>query len=179
MHCTELGKNENLLFYFFLFFYSFNLLYLDDFWIYLLRVVLDFLFHTEWWFLSFYLFYAFLFLSLLVFDNFFLRCEHFMISLVMVLLMKGAWFALTYLCFKDTCFLRVTSTIFLNFLKEQFSQLELNWKNIFRRSLIKASFEDFLLLQNCIICGFCLLSKTFNTVKHILWKSDNPVSITC
>ena len=54
-------------------------------------------------------------ISLLVFLNvsLFVRRDRFMISLVIVLLMKGAWFALTDLFFfKGTFFFRVTSLVF-------------------------------------------------------------------
>ena len=54
-------------------------------------------------------------ISLLVFLNvsLFVRRGRFMISLVIVLLMKGAWFALTDLFFfKGTFFFRVTSLVF-------------------------------------------------------------------
>ena len=89
------------------------------------------------------LLYAFLFISLLVFQKLFLSRDRFIISLVIVFLMKGVWFALTYLFFKDACFLKVTLTVFLDFSKENFSQLELNWKKCISET-IKTSFENFL-----------------------------------
>ena len=56
-------------------------------------------------------------ISLLVFEKLFLRRDCFMIFLVIVLLMKRAWFALTYLFFKGACFVGVTWTVYFEFFK--------------------------------------------------------------
>ena len=50
-----------------------------------------------------YLLYAFLSMSLFVFRNFFLIRDLFMVSLFVLLFMKGAWFARTYRFFMGTC----------------------------------------------------------------------------
>ena len=81
--------------------------------------------------------------------------DSFIISLVIVLLMKGAYFALTKLFFKGVCLLRVTPTVFLIFSKEVFltrPELKLFWK-----WLIKVSFDNFLQLWYWLICDFCLM----------------------
>ena len=65
-------------------------------------------------------------ISLLVFLNvsLFVRRDGFMISLVIVLLMKGAWFALTDLFFKGAFFFRVMSLVFFfNFQEKSFPTL--------------------------------------------------------
>lgn len=62
------------------------------------------------------LLYDFLSASFFVFKNLFLRRDHFIISLVIVILMEECWFTLTF-------FVRVTSAVFLNFSKDQLSQL--------------------------------------------------------
>ena len=50
------------------------------------------------------LLHAFLSMSLFVLKNLFLSRDLFMISLFIVLFMKGAWFARTYYCFNGACF---------------------------------------------------------------------------
>ena len=70
-----------------------------------------------------------------------------------------------------------SSEISLTFSNDRVSKL-CSWKHVYWRSFINALLLKFLYSRYCIIFTSCLLQKTFISVKVILWKSDDPVSIT-
>ena len=71
----------------------------------------------------------------------------------------------------------ISSEISLTFPNDRVSK-SCSWKHVYWRSFINASLLKFLYSRYCIIFTLCLLQKTFKSVKVILWKSDDPVSIT-
>ena len=70
-----------------------------------------------------------------------------------------------------------SSKISLTFSDDRVSKL-CSWKYLYWIAFINALFLKFLYSRYCIIFTSCLLQKTFISVKVILWKSDDPVSIT-
>ena len=73
-----------------------------------------------------------------MFKNLFLRRSRFMISLVIVLLVKGPWFTLIYLFLKGPYSLRVSWTLFLRFLVNYLVFL-VNWFYFLSIKRIKSS----------------------------------------
>ena len=70
-----------------------------------------------------------------------------------------------------------SSEISLTFSNDRVSKL-CSWKHVYWRSFINALLLKFLYSRYCIIFTSCLLQKPFVSMKVILWKFDDPVSIT-
>ena len=98
------------------------------------------------------LLHAFLSVSPLVFTNLSLRRECVIIFLVIVLLRKGGWFAQTYLFFRGTFFLGVTSTVFLKFVKKTVSPTKAELKKSLIKLHLKVSYNFDIEYMVFVLC---------------------------
>ena len=88
----------------------------------------------------------------LVFTNLSLRRECVIIFLVIVLLRKGGWFAQTYLFFRGTFFLGVTSTVFLKFVKKTVSPTRAELKKSLIKLHLKVSYNFDIEYMVFVLC---------------------------
>ena len=133
------------------------------------------------------LLYAFLSISLFVFKNLFLSRDLFMISLFIVLFMKGAWFARTYCCFIGAWFrIASLSTIwkcqtqcrcFQRHLR--YCILNISHKYLIRKIVIAAACDNCWLFFLCRILSLTLMSFYENLTTMFLMSQNLESILVC